>query len=78
MVLDGNAPIHERPLRLAELPDPEPGEREIVVRVTVCAICRTDLHVVEGDLDDGGGWLGGYGQGRQAQQEDGKSGSRCR
>src|SRR5437764_11623535 len=40
----------EGPLRLEELPDPSPGAGEIRVRVKVCAICRTDLHVIEGDL----------------------------
>jgi propanol-preferring alcohol dehydrogenase len=38
------------PLHLQELPDPEPASGEIRVRVRVCAVCRTDLHVVEGDL----------------------------
>jgi propanol-preferring alcohol dehydrogenase len=50
MVLRRHAPIHERPLELEQIPDPEPGEGEVVVRVSTCAICRTDLHVVEGDL----------------------------
>src|SRR5689334_10274927 len=37
-------------LRLEEVPDPRPGPGEIRVRVRCCAICRTDLHVIEGDL----------------------------
>jgi alcohol dehydrogenase, propanol-preferring len=41
-----------RPLRLAEVPDPEPGPGEVRVRVRACGICRTDLHVVDGDLPD--------------------------
>ncbi len=45
-----NAPILGRPLEIAECPDPEPGEGEALVRVHACAICRTDLHVIEGDL----------------------------
>jgi len=44
------APIDAQPLVATELPDPEPGPRELRVRVTVCGICRTDLHVIEGDL----------------------------
>ncbi|MFI5181021.1 MAG: zinc-dependent alcohol dehydrogenase family protein [Thermoanaerobaculia bacterium] len=44
------APITERPLRLDEVPVPEPGAGEILLRVTACGICRTDLHVVEGEL----------------------------
>lgn len=50
MLVPRIAPIEERPLELTELPDPEPGPGEIVVRVRACAICRTDLHVIEGDL----------------------------
>jgi propanol-preferring alcohol dehydrogenase len=37
-------------LQLENRPDPEPGRDEIVVRVRACAVCRTDLHVVDGDL----------------------------
>jgi len=50
MLLARNAPITNRPLRLATLDDPEPGANEILVRVAACGICRTDLHVIEGDL----------------------------
>ena len=50
MLLRRNAPIGERPLETADLPLPEPAEGELLVRVSVCAICRTDLHVIEGDL----------------------------
>jgi len=38
------------PLVLVERPDPSPGPGEIRVRVEACAVCRTDLHVVDGDL----------------------------
>lgn len=41
-----------QPLRLEERPDPEAGAGEIVVRVEACAVCRTDLHVVDGDLTE--------------------------
>jgi propanol-preferring alcohol dehydrogenase len=41
-----------RALRLADLPDPEPGPRQVLVRVAACAVCRTDLHVVDGELPD--------------------------
>lgn len=50
MVLERTCPVNERPLRLVTLPDPEPGPGEILVRVQACAVCRTDLHVIEGDL----------------------------
>ena len=38
------------PLRAVELPDPEPGPGEVRVRVRACGVCRTDLHLAEGDL----------------------------
>jgi propanol-preferring alcohol dehydrogenase len=39
-----------RPLRLAEIPPPSPGPGQVLVRVKACAVCRTDLHVVDGEL----------------------------
>ena len=38
------------PLEWVELPDPEPGVGEIRVKVSACGVCRTDLHVVDGEL----------------------------
>jgi propanol-preferring alcohol dehydrogenase len=38
------------PLRLDELPEPEPGAGEILLRVRACGVCRTDLHIVDGEL----------------------------
>ena len=43
-------PIIDRPLELVELPEPEPGPGEVRVRVQACGVCRTDLHLAEGDL----------------------------
>lgn len=40
-----------RPLRLTELPDPEPGPGQVLLRVRACGVCRTDLHLVDGDLE---------------------------
>jgi propanol-preferring alcohol dehydrogenase len=40
------------PLRLAELPVPQPGAGQILVRVSACGVCRTDLHVVDGELTE--------------------------
>src|SRR5579872_5901615 len=40
------------PLRLEERADPEPGNGEIRVMVSACGVCRTDLHVVDGELPD--------------------------
>jgi propanol-preferring alcohol dehydrogenase len=50
MVLGAPKPVDALPLELKELPTPVPGAREILVRVEVCGVCRTDLRVVEGDL----------------------------
>jgi propanol-preferring alcohol dehydrogenase len=41
-----------QPLRPADLPVPEPRSGQVLVRVHVCAVCRTDLHVVDGELPD--------------------------
>jgi len=40
-------------LRLAEMPRPQPGPGQILIRVRACGVCRTDLHVVDGDLTQG-------------------------
>jgi propanol-preferring alcohol dehydrogenase len=40
------------PLREAEVPEPEPGPGQLLVRVRACGVCRTDLHVVDGELPD--------------------------
>jgi len=50
MLLHSPAPVDQRPLRLEEVPDPSPGAGDILVRVSMCGICRTDLHEVEGEL----------------------------
>lgn len=49
-LLDHPGSIDSKPLRLADVPPPEPGPGEVLVRVKACGICRTDLHVVEGEL----------------------------
>jgi alcohol dehydrogenase, propanol-preferring len=43
-------PIRTGPLRLVEKPVPSPGPHQLLVQVNVCAVCRTDLHLAEGDL----------------------------
>jgi len=48
--LDHPAPAAEHSLRLVERPVPRPGPHEVLVEVHVCGVCRTDLHLVEGDL----------------------------
>jgi propanol-preferring alcohol dehydrogenase len=48
MVLDAPG----RPLREAELPDPEPEPGQVLLRVRACGVCRTDLHVLDGELSN--------------------------
>jgi len=50
MLLGESADIQTKPLAWIELPAPEPGSGEVRLRVQVCGVCRTDLHIVEGDL----------------------------
>jgi alcohol dehydrogenase, propanol-preferring len=50
MALHTPAAIETNPLNMVEHPRPEPGTGEILVRVRTCGVCRTDLHVAEGDL----------------------------
>ena len=40
------------PLRSAELPDPEPGPGQVLLSVAACGVCRTDLHIVDGELSE--------------------------
>jgi propanol-preferring alcohol dehydrogenase len=49
MVLDAPG----RPLRAAELPDPVPGRGQVLLRVRACGVCRTDLHLRDGELEPG-------------------------
>jgi alcohol dehydrogenase, propanol-preferring len=51
VVVRAPAAIGTRPLELVERPPPEPGPGEVRLRVAACGCCRTDLHVVEGDLE---------------------------
>jgi propanol-preferring alcohol dehydrogenase len=50
MVVQHPGPIATRPLIAVDLPDPEPQPGEVLIKVEVCGVCRTDLHVAEGDL----------------------------
>jgi propanol-preferring alcohol dehydrogenase len=40
----------KQPLRLAELPTPKPGPGQVLLKVSACAVCRTDLHIIDGEL----------------------------
>ncbi|MHC4440345.1 MAG: zinc-dependent alcohol dehydrogenase family protein [Planctomycetota bacterium] len=50
MILDRQSPIEEKPLRLTDLPVPMPDEDQILVEVSVCGACHTDLDEAEGRL----------------------------
>jgi propanol-preferring alcohol dehydrogenase len=52
MRLSQSGPIEGSPLELVELPDLEPAPLELTVEVGACAVCRTDLQIVEGDLEN--------------------------
>src|ERR1700726_4520641 len=42
----------KQPLQLRDVPKPKPGRGQLLVRISTCAVCRTDLHVVDGELPD--------------------------
>ncbi|MGA2285881.1 MAG: zinc-dependent alcohol dehydrogenase family protein [Dehalococcoidia bacterium] len=50
ILLEKPAPIDEKPLKLTELPVPEPAPGELLLRVAACGVCRTDLQICEGDV----------------------------
>ena len=50
MLLEFPGPVANSPLKLAELPPPVPGPGQIIIRVSHCGVCHTDLHTVEGEL----------------------------
>ena len=49
-VLTRPLPIEKQPLAVAELPVPRPGTEQVLLKVRACGVCRTDLHIVEGEL----------------------------
>src|SRR2546421_12005589 len=51
MILESPALIDSSPLQRMDVPDPIPGASEVRVKVRCCAICRTDLHIIERDLE---------------------------
>ena len=50
-ILETAGPVTSRPLHVSEVDRLEPAEGEIVIDVTACGVCRTDLQLVEGDLE---------------------------
>jgi propanol-preferring alcohol dehydrogenase len=49
-VLPKPALIEKNPLEYADVPTPQPARQEVLVRIRYCGVCRTDLHVIEGEL----------------------------
>ena len=52
MVLNQTSDVSRNPLQLQDRPTPNPKSGEILAKIHVCGVCRTDLHVVEGELPD--------------------------
>src|SRR6202041_3139432 len=42
--------VSKRPLRIGEVATPQPKEGQVLLRIRACGVCRTDLHIVEGEL----------------------------
>jgi propanol-preferring alcohol dehydrogenase len=49
-VLTTPSPISQSPLKIEDVPTPEPKPGHVLLRVLACGVCRTDLHIVEGEL----------------------------
>ena len=49
-VLSAPAPISQSPLKIEDVPAPEPKAGHVLLKVLACGVCRTDLHIVEGEL----------------------------
>ena len=57
MAVHAPAPIETNPLHAVEVERPRPHAGELLIRVRVCGVCRTDLHVAEGDLPSKHEWI---------------------
>ncbi len=49
-ILEKQAKVDGKPLRLAEIPAPHPEDKGIRIKIAACGVCRTDIHIAEGDL----------------------------
>ena len=49
-VLNSPGKVPDRPLRVQEVAKPEAGAGQVLLQVLACGVCRTDLHIVEGEL----------------------------
>jgi propanol-preferring alcohol dehydrogenase len=50
MILKDISPIEKEPLKMEDLPDPVPGQKEILVKISACGVCHTELDEIEGRL----------------------------
>ena len=50
MLLEFPGPVASSPLKLVELPPAVPGPGQIVIQISHCGVCHTDLHTIEGEL----------------------------
>ena len=50
MILKKTAPIEEKPLEMEDLPIPQPGPKQIRVKISACGLCHTELDEIEGRL----------------------------
>lgn len=49
-ILEEQDTMESRPLKLTEVPDPQVGDDQVRIKIIVCGVCRTDIHIAEGDL----------------------------
>jgi propanol-preferring alcohol dehydrogenase len=49
-ILESQADMEKRPLKLTDIPLPQPGDKEMRIKIQASGICRTDIHIAEGDL----------------------------
>lgn len=50
LVLEKQQPLENQPLTLKDIPAPEPDNDEVRIKINICGACRTDLHIIEGEL----------------------------
>jgi len=50
LVITKQNSVYEKPLTLVELPKPYPKDNEVLIKINCCALCHTDLHIIEGEL----------------------------
>lgn len=51
MVLSRPCPVEKQPLDLSEVPDPVPDKGQVLIKISTCGVCHTDLHTVEGEIE---------------------------